>query len=445
MMEPTATKRSLSPNYVQPIQQKKFKSTTFHSSQGTYKDDPQEGPSPKKIQPVFSKQTKPTSMEISITISAKYPWTGNSAKHGITYKKDLAMALFVAASIEEHSFRLTTQIKHASKFDDAVLILDNLKEVWFFGVKHCREAPDVNAAIKFNDLFPANFDKINHFSLPMYIQSYLNILQMGEFNDFNKRFFIFTNKNLDEREKLEKFIGNCKYTPNNKLEESIADKCWEKFAPMVGKIDELLEKMNIIPFALRDAIIELIKFGKVSKVLTKYSTPLQSILQIENNFLNFSRTFTKSNVVTNQKWLYNELRKYFIWKQDGKIKTISGKIIKRKVNVQIKQLFRSKSNENTFPIIVKEKDLELFFNSLIICTNQPCKLSTIRDKCISRYIDDWVYANERNIFSDRTNFLKIFESEFKAWIEDSITKKAPVHYLSSSDGNNCLDKIKADM
>lgn len=297
------------------------------------------------------------------SLSKMFTWSGSRTSHGFAYEKDLAFTLFVAASLEERRFRLATEMKEAGKFDDTVLILDDRKEVWFFQAKHSQSS---NAKIEYEEFFPSSLDENTQFSLPMYIQSFLNVSKRSELRNYTKRFIIFTNKTIDENTAHElgglMDIKSC--ASNDPLENKVFIRKTEKYVPKADQIQALLIKVNELPVAIKDAIIELQRSGAVKSILRKYTTPLRSILKIDSS-VRFSETFTGNEDEINQRWLWHELQAHYIT-QDETTKHLSEVTFSKKVD---KRLLQNKSGETSFPRFIEESDLRSFFECLVMCTD----------------------------------------------------------------------------
>ncbi|XP_062709236.1 uncharacterized protein LOC134288416 [Aedes albopictus] len=363
-----------------------------------------------------------------------FTWSGSRSSHGIDYEKDLALTLFVAASLEERTFRLATEMNVAGKFDDAVLILDDRKEVWFFQAKHSQT---LNGKIEFQEFFPLSLDENTQFSLPMYIQSFLNVSQRSEFKNYKKRFIIYSNKSINEntRDKLGELVDIQNCALNDSLEKKVFIRSSEKFEPKAEKIPDLLNKITELPVAIKDAIIELQKTGTVKGILRKYTTPLRSILEIDGT-VRFSETFTENDDDINQQWLWNELQTYFTSKR------LSDVEFHKKID---KRMLQNKSGETSFPRFIKESDLRSFFDCLVICTDQPDKLFRLRDSIIASAVGDWIHEKDRGLFSDRTKFHGIFEKEFDIWYMVTNMDGNQKPFLNSNEGNKCVHMAKAEV
>ncbi|XP_062705895.1 uncharacterized protein LOC134287630 [Aedes albopictus] len=368
-----------------------------------------------------------------------FAWSGSRTSHGIDYERDLALTLFVAASLEERRFRLATEMNVAGKFDDAVLILDDRKDAWFFQAKHSQTSA---ATIEYKEFFPSSFDETTQFSLPMYIQSFLNVSQRSEFENYQKRFIIFSNKSIGEnaRETLGELMDIESCALEDPLEKKVFIRSSEKFVPKAEQIQELLNKINELPIAIKDAIIELQKSGTVKGILKKYTTPLRSLLEIDV-CVRFSDTFTGNEDDLNQQWLWNELQTHFIT-QIGTAKRLSEVVFHKKIE---KRLLQNKSAEKSFPRFVHESDLRRFFDCFVMCTDQPDKLSPLRDSITESIVRKWVHEKDRGLFSDRTKFHAIFENGFEKWhmVTNLVGNQKP--FLSSNEGNECFRMIKAEV
>ncbi|KXJ69350.1 hypothetical protein RP20_CCG027558 [Aedes albopictus] len=363
-----------------------------------------------------------------------FTWSGSRNSHGIDYEKDLALTLFVAASLEERTFRLATEMNVAGKFDDAVLILDDRKEVWFFQAKHSQTS---NAKIEFEEFFPLSLDENTQFSLPMYIQSFLNVSQRSEFKNYKKRFIIYSNKLIDENteDKLVDLVDIKSCAIEDSLGKKVFIRSSEKFVPKSEKKPDLLNKINELPVAIKDAIIDLQKTGTVKSILRKYTTPLRSILEIDGS-VRFSETFTENEDEINQQWLWNELQTYFTSKRLSEVE------FHKKID---KRMLQNKSGETSFPRFIKESDLRSFFDCLVICSDQPDKLFLLRDSIIESSVAKWIHEKDRGLFSDRTKFHAIFEKEFDIWHMVTNMDGNQKPFLSSNEGNKCVHMAKAEV
>ncbi|XP_062704929.1 uncharacterized protein LOC134287295 [Aedes albopictus] len=368
------------------------------------------------------------------SLPKKFTWSGSRNSHGIDYERDLALTLFAAASLEERSFRLATEMNEAGKFDDAVLILDDLKEVWLFQAKHSQTS---NAKIEFEEFIPSSLDENTQFSLPMYIQSFLNVSQRCEFKNYKKRFIIFSNKSILEntRDKLGELVDIQNCALNDSLEKKVFIRSSERFEPKAEKIPDLLNKLNELPVAIKDAIIELQKTGTVKGILRKYTTPLRSILEIDGT-VRFSETFTENDDDINQQWLYNELQTYF------NTKRLSEVVFHKKID---KRMLQNRSGETNFPWFITESELKSYFDCLVICTDQPDKLFLLRDRITESAVGEWIHKKDRGLFSDRTKFHVIFEKEFDIWHMVTNMDGNQKPYLSSYEGNKCVHTARAEV
>ncbi|XP_062711319.1 uncharacterized protein LOC134289472 isoform X2 [Aedes albopictus] len=401
-------------------------------------DEQQPGPSTRN-----SSSSSPSHIHMDSTkessLSQMFTWSGSRTSHGFAYEKDLAFTLFVAASLEERRFRLATEMKEAGKFDDAVLILDDREEIWFFQAKHSQSS---NAKIEYEEFFPSSFEENSQFSLPMYIQSFLNVSKRSELRNYTKRFIIFTNKTIDEntRHELGEHMDIKSCASNDPLENKVFIRKTEKYVPKADQIQSLLIKVNELPVAIKDAIIELQRSGAVKSVLRKYTTPLRSILKIDSS-VRFSETFTGNEDEINQRWLWHELQTHYIT-QDETTKRLSEVIFSKKVD---KRLLQNKSGETSFPRFIEESDLRSFFECLVICTDQPDKLSSLRDNITESVVGKWVHERDRGLVSDKAKFHVVFEKEFENWHMVTNLEGNQKPFLSSYEGNMCVQMIKAEV
>ncbi|KXJ74703.1 hypothetical protein RP20_CCG013108 [Aedes albopictus] len=363
-----------------------------------------------------------------------FTWSGSRNSHGIDYERDLALTLFVAASLEERSFRLATEMNVAGKFDDAVLILDDRKEVWFYQAKHSQTS---NAEIEFEEFFPSSIDENSQFSLPMYIQSYLNVSQRSEFKNYKKRFIIYSNKSIKEntRAKLGELVHIQNCAINAPLEKKVYIRSSEKFVPRADQVQNLLHKINKLPIAIKDAIIDLQQSGTVKSILRKYTTPLRSILEIDGA-VRFSEKFTEHEDDINQQWLWYALQTHFTSKRLSEVE------FHKKID---KRMLQNKSGEKSFPRFIKESDVRSFFDCLVICTDQPDKLFRLRDSITESAVAEWIHEKDRGLFSDRTKFHVIFEKEFDIWHMVTNMNGNQKPFLSSYEGTECIHMAKAEV
>ncbi|XP_062711314.1 uncharacterized protein LOC134289471 [Aedes albopictus] len=389
--------------------------------------------------------SSPTHMQLKTTIhpplSMSFTWRGDRTKQGFDYQKQLTSTLFVAASLEECRFRLASEMEQAGKFDDAVLLLDDQKEVWFFQVKRS----DGHAEIEYKEFFPTNFDTKNPLSLPIYIQSFMNVSKKSEFKNYKKQFIIFTDKSIDDntRIKLRDLFDIESWALNDSLRTKMFGTCNgknEKLVPKAQKIQELLKEINKLPVDVKDAIIELQNSGKIKNILRKYLNPLRSILKIDNS-IRFADTFTRYKDDINQQWLWNELHTHFIT-SCGRFKDLSEVVFSSEID---KRQLNNKPEETSFPRFIEESDLRSFFDCFALCTGQPKDLYKTKNSIIKSFVDKCVHDKDRSLFSNRNEFYKILEDEFEEWykITNINNKKKP--YLSSDEGNECIRKIEADL
>ncbi|KXJ77696.1 hypothetical protein RP20_CCG006794 [Aedes albopictus] len=325
----------------------------------------------------------------------------------------------------------------AGKFDDVVLFLDDRKEVWFFQAKHSQT---LNAEIDYKEFVPSNFEENTQFSLPMYIQSFLNVSQQCEFMNYRKRCIIYSNKTIAEssRVKLNKLMDIKVCTADDQLGKQVFETCEgrsEVLVPKAKKIQDILNKFNKLPIAVKDAIIELQESGTVRSILRKYTTPLRSILNI-NGAVGFAKRFTENQDDINQRWLLYELQKYY------SNKSLSDVVFNKKLD---KRLLQNKSVETNFPRFIDEDNLKSFFDSLVICTDQPDKLCRFRDNITESFVGKWIHEKDRGLFSDGIKFNAIFENEFEDWHKVTNMNKNQKPFLRSYEGNKCVRMIKADL
>ncbi|XP_065080583.1 uncharacterized protein LOC135703321 [Ochlerotatus camptorhynchus] len=367
--------------------------------------------------------------------SGRYAWGGNTGNHGNKYEEDLAFALFERASLRKSKFKLASEMKDAGKFDDVVIIFEEPKEVWLFQAKH-NDSSDGSKPISFNNLFPKTRKENYDFAIIKYIQSYLDVIQKDEFKGLKMRFFILTNKSLDDsNSQLRELVDievceQSEVNPIMKFAES--DDCYKRFRPKKDKIKDLLKLMNTELHAIRDAIIELFKSGKVSDLLINYKTPLQKILEVSNENLKVK------DVVSTRKddWLCNELLK-----EIGEKKTAK--------NPVIQSFMKDKSRNTQLPRYLTEDSVSKFFQHLTFCVNQPSDLIRTIDNDLRSWMRDWIPPDHLGKVQLKLPFNK-FDECFKKWInskcyKDTTNNKPEKSYLSYKEGSSCVEEITREL
>ncbi|XP_065085925.1 uncharacterized protein LOC135707930 [Ochlerotatus camptorhynchus] len=323
-------------------------------------------------------------------------------------------------------------MKDAGKFDDVVIIFEEPKEVWFFQAKH---KDNSDGTISFDNLFPKTCKGNNDFAIIKYIQSYLDVIQKDEFKELKMRFFILTNKSLDDsNSQLKELVDieDCEQgevNPIMKFAES--NDCYKRFRPKKDKIEDLLKLMNTELNAIRDAIIELFKSGKVSDILISYKTPLQKILEVSDKNLKLS----EDGGLTHE-WLHNEL-----------LKGIDERLIAE--NTTIKNFMNGKSRNTQLPAYLNEDSVSKFFQHLTFCVNQPSDLIKTIENDLRSWMRDWIPPDDLGKAQLKLPFFK-FNECFKNWInsnsyKDTKNNKPEKSYLSYKEGRSCVEEITVEL
>ncbi|XP_065095703.1 uncharacterized protein LOC135717513 [Ochlerotatus camptorhynchus] len=367
-------------------------------------------------------------------VSHRYAWGGNTGNHGNKYEEDLAFALFERASLQKSEFKLASEMKDAGKFDDVVIIFEEPKEVWLFQAKH-KDNSDGTNKISFDNLFPKTCKGNNDFAIIKYIQSYLDVIQKDEFKKLEMRFFILTNKSLDDsNSQLKELVDieDCEQgevNPIMKFAES--NDCYKRFRPKKDKIEDLLKLMNTELNAIKDAIIELFEKGNVSDILISYKTPLQKILEVsDKKYLKLSK-----DRLTHE-WLHNEL-----------LKDIDEKLIAE--NPAIKNFMNGKSRNTQLPTYLNEESVNEFFQHLTFCVNQPSDLIQTIENDLRSWMRDWIPPDDLGKAQLKLPFFK-FNECFKNWInsnsyKDTKNNKPEKSYLSYKEGRSCVEEITREL
>ncbi|EAT40147.1 AAEL008117-PA [Aedes aegypti] len=371
----------------------------------------------------------------------RYLWGGNAGSHGIKFETNLAYALFVSGSLQRIPFRLATEMREAGKWEDVVLFRDDLKEVWLFQAKHGDRIGDV---IRFGDLFPDDCEGRKEFALHMYLHSMLACRRKVEFEGFKMRFFLFTNKVLSDRTKLEMLMKIETRTVDGLMQWNNHESCRQGLKPQELEIETLKDMMNIELLAIKDAIINLLENGKVSDVLVKYKTPLKSVLRISEGRVHFTDDFTRGHHNATYKWLFEELQKHFSWNKDDGIKTLTGKPINSKMNQPIKVLFEGNSRDKCFPILASEQDVRDFFAHFELHLRQPDPKAAV-DELIYSWMRQWIPPNVLGKFSEAQMTLprtKFYET-FKSWHE--LIEKEKDFLSFDVEGKQCIHEIIVEL
>nr|XP_019551849.2 uncharacterized protein LOC109421769 [Aedes albopictus] len=371
----------------------------------------------------------------------KYIWGGNAGSHGIKFETDLAYALFVCGSLRQIPFRLATEMKEAGKWEDVVLFRDDLKEAWLFQAKHSDRIGD---GIRFEDLFPNNCDVKKELALHMYLQAMMQCRLKKEFRAFRIKFFLFTNKSLSVRAKLEQLLNIESRTVDELMRWNNGGVCHQGFGPKDTRVETLVDAMNFELVAVRDGIVDLLENGKVSNILVKYKTPLKSVLRLSGGRLQFKEEFTTSLDHSTHRWLFEELQKHFIWNKDDEIKSTTGKPLTNKISPPIKALFEGNSRDKCFPILAKEQDVRDFFASFILCLRQPDPKQVVND-AINSWMRRWIPPNDLRRFSEAQKTLpriKFYET-FKSWHE--LVEKEKDFVSFHVEGRKCVEAIVTEL
>lgn len=395
------------------------------------------------------------SNQINLKTLVKYDFFGNDGAHGNIYERDLARVLFMRGTLQQYEFKLAVQMKEAGKFDDVVLYVKNdktnLNETWLFQAKHAKPTalrfsghakqdksnpPKIRQILE-KELFPSKKHlQGKDFDLFKYMDSYLKVERRIS---GKKRFFIFSNKDLEGSENLKKWVQGADVDPL--MDFSDFGGVYKRLRLDEDGTEKILSQKNKTFYDIKDAIVNMFDTGKVDDLLWKYKTSVAKLLtrKIENGEIMVGFASTNND-------LYMALLEHY--KSEGL------DFLKTKVTPNIKGLLDKSQSQPPFhfkelPELFDKAMLTKFFESLTFCLNQPNKLLNI----VELDNDTWIRARVRPDFLGKLgeSQLKLpiskFDEVFKNWFEPTMdTVKDPDRsFLLSKTGNECLDSVRKDI
>ncbi|XP_065075156.1 uncharacterized protein LOC135698933 [Ochlerotatus camptorhynchus] len=366
----------------------------------------------------------------SLMVLDDYVCGENTGAHGNIYQRDLAFVLFVRGSMKKFKFKLATEMTDAGKFDDVVVYAEDLKETWLIQAKHAQLDASNPSRISEKELLPSDVRLLGKdFDLFKYMHSYVQVegVLKGK-----KRYFILTNKDLQDSDNLKKWIRDAEV--DALINFSDFGGAYKKLEPDVNDIIEMLPMVNAEFYKIKNAIVNVFKTGQVDKLLMNFKTPVAKILSVQNKVLRFSNDFLKESNAE----LYKMLLKDF--KQELSLVEVGE-------NPAIKSLLdKTKSRNQELPVFLNETKVTEFFESLTLCVNQPNELRNIVDQDIRMWLRTWVRPDDLGKFGESQLKLPAskFDEVFKGWDEPDmkgVAKSKNKSFLHSDVGTNCWNEI----
>ncbi|XP_065075127.1 uncharacterized protein LOC135698908 [Ochlerotatus camptorhynchus] len=366
----------------------------------------------------------------SLMVLDDYVCGENTGAHGNIYQRDLAFVLFVRGSMKKFKFKLATEMTDAGKFDDVVVYAEDLDETWLIQAKHAQLDASNPSRISEKELLPSDVRLLGKdFDLFKYMHSYMQVegVLKGK-----KRYFILTNKDLEDSDNLKKWIRDAEV--DALINFSDFGGAYKKFEPDVNDIIEMLPMVNAEFYKIKNAIVNVFKTGQVDKLLMNFKTPVAKILSVKDKVLRFSDNFLKESNAELYKMLLMDFKQEL-------------NLVKVGENPAIKSLLdKTKSRNQELPVFLNETKVTEFFESLTLCVNQPNELRNIVDQDIRMWLRTWVRPDDLGKFGESQLKLPAskFDEVFKSWDEPDmkgVAKSKNKSFLHSDVGTNCWNEI----
>nr|XP_029723859.1 serine/threonine-protein phosphatase 6 regulatory ankyrin repeat subunit B-like [Aedes albopictus] len=357
----------------------------------------------------------------------------NAGAHGNIYQRDLAFMLFVRVALKGYKFKLFTELPEAGKFDDVVLYVEDFNETWLFQAKHMD--PSKPRDILAIELIPRKLFG-NDFDLFKYARSYLQVARRIK---GNKRYFLFTNKSLDEEsirnsEHLEIFPGKV----DEMIDLSPLGGEYKMFQLKSDKSDMLVCDANKDFYSLLDAIRNILSTGvvdKSNKILWDYKTVVRKMLVKESNQFKLCEEFLLAD---NESPAMNKM------KEKLKCVTQAAKTCENDAGL----LNASNSRNTELPDYIGETELEEFFKNFTMCVKQPNDLRNAVENELLLWVRKNVPPDSLGQFtsSQLDQPMAKFYQTFKEWYEPNMegSKSKIKLFLGSEKAEKCTEAILED-
>ncbi|XP_065079906.1 uncharacterized protein LOC135702789 [Ochlerotatus camptorhynchus] len=349
-----------------------------------------------------------------------YERRSRTGYHGEVYQKQISIALFLR--MQRKSFRLAYEMTLADKYDDVVIFDDKRKVIHFLQVKHALARDGMVNDIDLNAL------KDQHngdFSIYKYLESYLKVVENFQKDQYEKQFYIFTNRDLkisddDWVTTKEVEVDEILRFPGSKARHL-------KLVPTKEAIRELSDFINKDFANLKEAIKELFINGTVSKILETYSTPLKDVLTIKKKKCSFLDTFNSESEQFNVAQLFNALEKD---KFD------------MKKTVRVNSFLLKNSRVQHLPRYVSEEEILPFFDDFSLLVGQPYDLYPIIESELWTWCETWICPDILRKLSNIDLIFRDLELKFDQLNKRKKNKMKAI--LKQSDILNCLSEIRND-
>ncbi|XP_062549984.1 uncharacterized protein LOC134214676 [Armigeres subalbatus] len=400
--------------------------------------------------------------------SEEYECCANSGDLGKIFERNLAFLMFVRGALRGYKFKLATEVTAAGKFEDVVVYVRHLQETWLIQAKHAK----LPSNITLKELFPPLGSPLRDkdFDLCKYVKSFTKVARQAQ---FRKRYFIFTNRNLDDF-KTDTMKGNPLHSHSNKSSNVLPIVEWFEVAP--GEVDEMMN---------------LSSFGGVYKMLKLKPNNCEAILSVVNaEFYKFIDALvvlfcnnnnknieTHLNVLKDNKTILRRILKYAGDKIRFSDELLSSHSELPDMNAVYKELCRKfkttclqsmecqkvsgllddRNSRNTgFPDFVREEELKEFFNSFTMCLNQPSDVNEIIAHDLHMWFREFIYPEDLGRFGEKeiNHSRAKFEQKFEQWHKTTMhgdckskseKNKRIVKKLDSSEAEKCMINIQSDL
>lgn len=355
----------------------------------------------------------------------EYKSTIKSGSHGEKFQEEIALALSLRMLATKSNFGLGYEVTEARPFDDIVLLEDGENGViHFMQVKH-QEGGTVKS-IGSEAFIPAQESNQNgrgDYNLRKYLESYIDIQSNLQTNNYKRYFYIVTNRRLSE------FRGGLTIEDKEGVNEllmfpksSDSPKNPKKLNPTQNKkgkkpIDILRKWLNPNIEEIKESLINLFEKGTVDKILKDYSTPLNEVIEIdENRQCSFKNSFLEnpSFAGTDDSKQSYSCHLYNILIEENSENPILYK------KTKIAENFLLKESENTrFPVYASKGIVEAFFEDLTLLVDQLDSLRETIHEELQKWLRTWVQPDifGKMSYQDMDQLYFGLTDTFKKWIK----------------------------
>ncbi|XP_021711549.1 uncharacterized protein LOC110679867 isoform X1 [Aedes aegypti] len=364
---------------------------------------------------------------------AEYECCLNNSAHGYQYESDLFSGLFARASMQSINFKMGIEVSAGEKFDDIVFVKEDNNETLLIQIKHFENMKRISSI----DLFKSGEKK--DFNMGIYFKSFMHT----EKNiNGQKRYFIFTNKDLDREDVL--YWGTFKTRQVDSLIDFTGQGgMYEEFVPKETAIQEMVSKLNTEFDDLKNGLVELFdpRCIFIPDKLQKHKAPLNEIIEITGNYVKYR---------DNDEKLYEVLDSYY------KSKNQDIRCIEKHVNRIRKSDAKGSRDIKTLimgdrkalkPVFVTEDDVKNFFKQLTFCTKQPENFKNILREEIRIKMRSWIMPDEisKQLKDGTYTAMGKLEAKLDEWqepIEALVRERKTVPWLTWQDGREVFGMLE---